>query len=196
MARERSADRALVEACLRGEGGAWEELIAAASPGLAAVVRETLRRARCPADAAHVDDRLAETFAELLRDDCRTLRSWSGQASLLSWLKVIAYRRTLKFIDRRRPAPSLDDSAAGLTPTATGASPGEEVELRESRALVRGALEKLKTRDRVLLEGHVIRGQSYAALAERLGVKESSVGPLLARAKKRLRALLSARGIG
>ncbi len=188
-------DRGLVEACLAGDARGWEQLVARSAPTLAHVIRQTLRHARASADPATVDDRLAETYAELLRDDGKVLRSWSGRARLLGWLKVIAYRRCLKYLDRQRPAPSLDDSGFVLTPVSTCASPTEVAQTREAQSLVRGALERLPLRDRQLLQGHLIEGRPYADLAAELGVAESSVGSLLSRAKKRLRALLERKGI-
>lgn len=188
-------DQALVRACLAGDPRGWEQLIARSAPTLASVIRQTLRHARATADPSTVDDRLAETFAELLRNDSRVLRSWSGRASLVGWLKVIAYRRCLKYLDRQRPAPSLDDSGLALAPVAEGPSPNEAAQSVESRALVRGALTELPARDRRLLQGHLVEGRSYAELSAELGVAEGSVGPLLSRAKKRLRALLERKGI-
>jgi RNA polymerase sigma factor (sigma-70 family) len=55
---------------------------------------------------------------------------------------------------------------------------------------VSGHMERLRPRDRAILEGRYFEGKSLAELAEQLGVKTESVKTLLARATSRLRRLL------
>ena len=70
-------------------------------------------------------------------------------------------------------------------------TPAEQVERADRVAMVRHALLQLSDRDRKLL---LLReeGFAYKELAEAIGVDPSSVGTLLARARRRFAAVLEA----
>jgi RNA polymerase sigma-70 factor (ECF subfamily) len=64
----------------------------------------------------------------------------------------------------------------------------------ESRADVRGAMARLKPRERELLWLAYAQGSSHREIGEALGLKTGSIKPLLSRARQRLAAILRGSG--
>ena len=99
------------------------------------------------------------------------------------WLVTVAlnlFRNERSTMGRRARLAVRHASELG---PASGPSPTERLESRRLQAKIRGALDRLSLRERELL---LLRaeGYSYRDLAVVLGVKEASVGTLLARAKR------------
>jgi RNA polymerase sigma factor (sigma-70 family) len=103
------------------------------------------------------------------------------------WLMTVAlnlFRNARSTGARRRRL--LTPARAEATVGDPGPSPIELVQAAESRERVRMAIDQLPERDRQLL---LLRaeGYSYRDLAMALGLKQESVGTLLARAKRGFR---------
>jgi len=137
---------------------------------------------RMTSDADVAEDAAQEAFVRLL-----DRRVQGDRAGLRSWLYTVA---THVIRDRVR----VRDNRSRLleeNPVLPGAleGPGEALERREQVGRIREALDTLDERDRTLL---LLReeGFSYRELAETVGVKASSVGTLLARARERLAGAL------
>ncbi len=141
---------------------------------------------RLTADPDWAEDTTQEAFVRLLD------RSVRGDfAGLRAWLFKVA---THLIRDRARVesnrARLLQANPMGA---ADGETPAEQVERAELIAVVRRALATLDERDRTLL---LLReeGFAYAELAESIGVQSSSVGTLLARARRRFTEALGSEG--
>lgn len=134
--------------------------------------------ARMTADADVAEDVAQEAFVRLLD------RKVEGDPpGLKAWLFKVAthvIRDRAKVRDNR--ARLLEANPVG---TAAADDPDEELARAERVARVRRALATLEERDRTLL---LLReeGFSYRELANAVEVKASSVGTLLARARRRL----------
>ncbi len=104
-----------------------------------------------------------------------------------AWLRLVATRLAYNHLrsERRRRAREeglFRDRALGSADSAAG--PGEEV---ADGGLLRAALDRLAPRDRLAL---LLRatGQDYRQIAQAIAVRPSSVGTILARATRRLKA--------
>ncbi len=124
------------------------------------------------------EDLAQEAFIRLLREDPERPEGWLFVVA--ANLARDAYRR-----DSRR-ARRLE-LLAGQAQAEADASPAldHEVLRDETVAEVRRGLECLTERDRTLLPLYE-EGLAYRELAAAIGVKETSVAPLLARARQRL----------
>ncbi|HXQ29190.1 MAG TPA: sigma-70 family RNA polymerase sigma factor [Gemmatimonadales bacterium] len=141
---------------------------------------------RWSGDPALAADVAQETFIRLYR---------RGQLpeNLGAWLISVA--NNLLRDERRRTARRerlLAQHARGDEGEDGNPGPEGEVLASERRQAVREALDQLRPRERSLLllrhEGH-----SYRDLAKALGIREGSVGALLARARERFRAAMEDR---
>jgi RNA polymerase sigma factor (sigma-70 family) len=135
---------------------------------------------RLAGDAELAADLAQETFVRLYRrgglpDDPE---AWliSVGTNLLRNAKSTSTRR-LRLLTPSRAEGLLSDPAA---------SPDEEVEAGDSRQRVRAALDRMTDRERRMLLLHA-EGYRYKEIAAALGIRETSVGVLLARARAAFR---------
>lgn len=141
--------------------------------------------ARITGDADLADDLLQESYYRLVR--ARVVLD--DEAHRRNYLFRIATNLVRDGARRRACRPALarheDDELAGDSSLASRT---------ESRADLRGALAKLKPRDRKLLWLAYAHGSSHREIGAALGLRVGSIKPLLFRARQRLAALL--RGVG
>jgi RNA polymerase sigma factor (sigma-70 family) len=166
--------RALLERCVAGEAGAWDELVRRHRR----LVYSVPRRAGLAADVC--DDIFQETFTLLLRKLDR-LHSPGG---LPKWLATTARQLTLRRVrgDTFRaktaaPVDSVDAAPAGVP------SVEDALARWETRSQVAEAFAGLAARCRELLEAIVLGDgrPDYRAVADRLGMPIGSLGPTRAR---------------
>jgi RNA polymerase sigma-70 factor, ECF subfamily len=120
------------------------------------------------------EDVLQETFLKLLRH----LQTGGGTANLRGWLFTVAANAARDRLRRRtRWIPWSPDYESAVAPSPF-------VEEDERLRSVRQALDRLPSRDRVLLALRA-QGLSYREIAAAAGIRTTSVGRLLARAVDR-----------
>ena len=98
----------------------------------------------------------------------------------VAWLRTATARRALGRLRRRRVWERL----RVRLPTQDSGEPWE-------RAALAAALGELPARDRVAVVLRYYQDASYEEIAESLGITASSVGPLLTRARAKIREALS-----
>jgi len=183
-------ERELLERCLAGAPGAWEDFVQQYSRLARHIIGRSLAAHGCPVNAGEIEEVLGDFFLELLKDELRALRSFKGESRLSTWLATIAARRAGRHAGRRaRGGRSLDQMLEQEGFEAVAPEP-EVLPSGSRQAVVREALDGLSERDRVLLEAFYLNGLRYRAIAEQIGVREDSVGQLLYRAKGKLRKRL------
>jgi RNA polymerase sigma factor (sigma-70 family) len=142
---------------------------------------------RLTGDPDASDDIAQEAFVRLLERDVR-----GDPAGIRAWLfKVVTHLVRDRVKVTRNRERLLERNPWYATPTEL---PDRAVERNEQSLQVRRALDVLEERERTLL---LMReeGFDYGELAEVVGVKASSVGTLLARARKRFAEALDGHGI-
>ncbi len=170
------ADPALVQACIDGDEGAWDEFIAR----YGRLVYSIPLRSGFSRDDA--DDIFQNVCAIVLRD-LHTLRD---QARLSSWLITTTHRECWRLRKRTTIHATLDETLVDAS------TPSPEDVLRWEREQVRDAIWRLNDRCRALLTALFLDPDepSYDEVAERLGVPLGSIGPTRARCFKKLEAVL------
>jgi RNA polymerase sigma-70 factor (ECF subfamily) len=93
---------------------------------------------------------------------------------------------------RRRRQRLLTEARAANVLAEGDRLPDDQVVAEETRVRVRAAIDRMPERERRLLLLSV-EGFSYREIADSLGLHEASVGTLLARARRRFRALYEER---
>ncbi len=129
------------------------------------------RAAALMVGAAEAEEVVQDAFERAMRDPAFFERVHEPMA----WLRTVTARRALGRLRRRRILERLR-----LRPTANGVEPWERADLAI-------ALARLGSRERVALALRYFAEASYEEIAEAIGVVPSSVGPLLTRARARLR---------
>ena len=178
----------LLDRCLSGEPGAWEEFLRQYRPALERAARVTLSRALGAAREDDVEAVVGAALLALVKDDHAALRSFGGRSSLSGYLHAITTKIALNHVrgERRkgwlrfRP---LELGAEAPAPAVQDDDPGR-------LAAVRRALRDLPPRDRLILELFHLDGASYREIAPLLKLSFNAVSPALIRAREKLRALL------
>lgn len=177
-------DVALVQACLAGESGAWDELVERYGRLVFASAR------RCGLNAEDAEDVFQNVFLIMLR----RLETLRDQARLSSWLITTTYRESWRLARSRRDATTteLDDQIRD-----TGEAPPEEVARLEREQLVHAALGRIDERCRNLLTALFLDAgePSYEEISARFGMAIGSIGPTRARCFRKLERSLSEVGI-
>lgn len=187
------SDKALIDACLKGEKYAWDALI---QRYVALIYSTCVRSGLTPADSEDV----AQDVCVILLDHLADVRD-TGKLS--SWLISTAKREVWRFQKRKglKLASELGetewalDSGEALNIEAAESPEAEVLALTEQQ-LVRKAMAKLQDRCRRLLTllYCVDDPASYAEIAEELSLPVGSIGPTRARCLQSLRKLLSELG--
>ena len=187
------ADRQLVEACLasgdRDRG--WEALVAQFSGLVAHVVAKTAGGRRVTLSAADREDLVADVFFEVLRNEAAVLRGFAGRSSLAAYLTVIARRVASRQLHKRPrlaredgASPSVSMPGADEPAAAESSAAGKRVEHRDQVAAL---LESLDADEAKIVRLFHIEERSYGEISRLLGIPLGSVGPVLARARAKLR---------
>ena len=192
MRDERSRrEAALVARCANGEAEAWAEFVDRYGPLVRALARKMLSRRTGRAADPDTDEITAEVFHALVRRERVLLHRFDPTYRLSTYLGVICRTEVLRFLRRsnRQPRDAQDlthvpDAREDLAPHAHASTEERTRALHELRT----ALGALGARDQQLLRMRFLEGTDYKEIAAAIGVNAESVGQLLTRAKKRLRA--------
>jgi RNA polymerase sigma factor (sigma-70 family) len=159
-----------------GNEAAFAELVRRHGPLVLGVCRRIL------GDVHAAEDAFQATFLLLVRKGDRLRRP----DRLGSWLYGVARRVALRartVADRRREVPAVD--VAAVTPD----------DCPDLRPILDDAIARLPARDRTPVVLCYFQGLTYAEAARRLRCPPGTVSARLARARARLRALLTKRGV-
>ena len=179
------ADTQLVERCLSGDDGAWEELIKVHTRRVYAICY------RFTGSDFEAQDLTQEVFLRVFR----TLKSFrAGEGSFLVWVSRVArnllidhYRRTR--LDRQ--SESLEDQLPMLEEkTAMSARTDGMLAGREASEMLQSALQKLspELRETVILRD--LQEMEYREIARILNVPEGTVKSRLNRGRAELARVL------
>ncbi len=170
------ADPALVQACIEGDEGAWDELIARYGRLVYSI----------PIKYGFSEDDADDIFQNVCAIVLRDLHKLRDQTRLSSWLITTTHRECWRLRKRSRSCVSLDETLIDAS------TPHPEDILRWEREQVREAIWGLNDRCRALLTSLFLDPDepSYEEVADRLGVPRGSIGPTRARCFKKLEAVL------
>ena len=193
------SDRDLVDRLLRGDRRAFEQFFNEYYPKLYRFVRR-----RLPQDASTAEDIAQGTLCRALE----SLRSYRGEAALMTWLCTLCRREMSARWDENRAwgaAPRLaeDDPEIRAALEALLASEPADPVRAAGRAQVResilAALDYLPAPYGDILEWKYLRDLSMGEIAQRLGRSPKAVESLLTRAREAFRetfSLVSGTGTG
>ena len=181
-------ERELIARCVRGEARAWERLVDAYGGAVLDAARFTLRRVLGGVKDEDADNVTQAVFAALCDKDFHRLKLFQGRSSLRTWLTSVTTRFALNYIrgEKRKGSlkyVALDDAAAELPDRERALLPGAD----EDRERLYAALERVPSRERLILKLFHFDGLSYKAIADVLKMPVNSISPLLTRARESLR---------
>ncbi len=172
-------DRELLNRCLQKTEGAWEAFIDRYLALITHVVTVTAKSQYADLIEQIRDDMVAEILLALVDDDFAILRRFRGQSSLGTYLVVISRR-----IATRRLAK------LGIQPNLLRDPPAQEAEfVIESQEEVQTLLSELPETEATAIRMYHLEHKTYGDIGTHMGIPENSVGPLLSKARNRIRGL-------
>jgi RNA polymerase sigma-70 factor (ECF subfamily) len=181
----RDIDRKLIDRCLRKEPGAWNDFVDRYMGLIYHVIQHASHARSRSLSSEDVEDIAAEIFLKIVDDDYATLKKFKGMSSLPTYLTVIARRICVKQLIKRHREEELGHTNAHRAFVDDGAS--GEAEAIITAEEVERMLAELPEREAEVVRLYHLKYQNYRQIAKKLGIAENSVGPILARARQRLR---------
>jgi RNA polymerase sigma-70 factor (ECF subfamily) len=152
-------DRNLLERCLARKPRAWEDFVDRFTGLVIHVVNHTARCRSIMLSSADREDLTADVLLAIVRDDFAVLRHFRGKSSLATYLTVIARRVVVRKLVETRTSTPLGAAAEAV---AADGAPSEQ-----------------RMTD--------LEGKTYQEISRTTGMPTNSVGPMLTRARAKLR---------
>jgi RNA polymerase sigma-70 factor (ECF subfamily) len=179
-------DRELLKRCLNRERGAWNDFVDRFLGLIYHVIHHTAHLRSSPIKPEDVEDLAAEVLLQIVDNNYAILRQFRGQASLATYLTVIARRICVQELARKTAAKEVQ-TKAGAQPGGDAEEPPRAQVGLETLEEVARLLQKLPSKERSVVRLHYLEGRSYEEISTQLNIPLNSIGPILSRARKRLR---------
>ncbi len=182
MRMSQDDDPTLLRRVAEGDRGAFETLYRRFYPRVSGYVFRVCRRA----------DLVEEVVGDVMLTLWRSAARFDGRSRVSTWVFGIAYRKTLKALERhRRRHESLDEAPE---PAAEGGAEAR-VARRELRGSLLAAMASLSADQRAVVDLAYFQDLSCAEIAAAVGCPVNTVKTRLFHARRRLRELLPELGI-
>lgn len=181
-------DRALLQRCLNHEPAAWNDFVDRYLGLIYHVVHHTAHLRSVPLRPEDIEDVAAEVLLQIVANDYAVLRQFRGKSSLATYLTVIARRSCIHELGKRtqgQEAPPKPEPNRRATVNHEDV-PRVQVGL-ESLEEVQRLLRKLPAGQREVVRLFYLEGRTYEEISTRLHVPVNTIGPILSRARARLR---------
>lgn len=188
----RDIDRQLLDRCLRHEPGAWNDFVDRYMGLIYHVIHHVSHARSLVLTPEDVEDLAAEILLGIVDDDYRTLRQFKGQSALPTYLTVVARRICVKEVVKRHREAELGHVTASRA-LAGEDGPNEHAEPIATAEEVDRMLKDLPEREAEVVRLYHLKYLNYRQIGKQLGIPENSVGPILAKARKRLRRVAEQR---
>ncbi len=162
----------------RGDADAYAQFYDRVAPAVYGLALRMLR------DRSAAEEVVQEVLVEAWRS---AARFDATKGTVMTWVLTFAHRRTVDRVRRDRSYADRQDRERALTGRPVDDDPGARVEVEESRARVRAALETLPPPQREALVLAYFGGQSYPEVAAQLGVPLGTVKTRIRQGMLRLR---------
>lgn len=175
-------DRNLLDRCLGGKPRAWEDFVDRFMGLVVHVVNHTAQCRSIRLTEADREDLAAEVFLAIVDRDMAVLRHFRAKSSLATYLTVVARRVVVRKLVDRHSAVPLGDMVAHAA--ANDHQPEQRIADQEEVGRLLG---ELGGSEAAVVRMYHLEGKSYQEISRTVGMPENSVGPLLSRARAKLR---------
>lgn len=183
-------DRDLLERCLGRQPRAWEDFVDRFIGLIYHVIKHTSVSRNIYLSPEDHDELVNEAFAAILTDNFAILRRFRGNSSLAAYLTVVVRRVVVRIILQKRLHANVQPADEMALQAPDGASGEKWLENKEE---VEHLLKELPEQEAQLVRAYHLEGRSYAEIAAEMNIPENSVGPMLSRAREKMRKLSGSR---
>jgi len=180
-------DRNLLDRCLQRKPRAWEDFVDRFLGLVVHVVNHTARARSIRLAGADRDDLSAEVFLAIIKNDFALLRNFRGKSSLATYLTVVARRIVVRELLARMSAAQLVE---GSSPHSAQSVPDPHASAEErlgDQEEVERLLGGLRGIEAQVVRMYHLEGKNYHDISVAVGMPENSIGPILSRARNKMR---------
>lgn len=180
-------DRNLLQRCLQRKPRAWEDFVDRFMGLVVHVVNHTAQSRSIRLTPEDLDDLCAEIFLAVVHGDFALLRNFRGQSSLATYLAVVARRITVKQMLGRPSAAALGDGSGHHDARDVPDSHNRAEQRVDDRELIEQLLSGLQGIEARVVRMYHLEGKTYQEIGVMVGMPENSIGPILSRARNKMR---------
>lgn len=187
VAAEGFDERVWVARLQQGDPDAWQQFVTRFDELVRAAVRHMAFGYSIALQASDLDDLMADVFAAALW----AIRRFRRRSRLSTWVCSIARRVARRQFQRQRRVHARYVRLNSDTPIEPNVvQPLDELLRDEANRRLLDALDLLPETWRTAIQLHYLQRLSYREISRHLHMPVNSVGPVLARGRRRLRELL------
>lgn len=189
-------DSQLIKDCLSGKEEAWNVFINRFSKLVYYSINRTVN-SYCPTlEREDIEDIYSDIFLSFVDNNYRKLRQFDTEkgCTLSSWVRLIAVRRTIDFLRKKKQHVSLDDvdDAGALKDSLRDNNPSVQLnlEISEHEKILEKAIQELPSSDLLFIELFYKRKLSPEEIASVLNVSVSTVYSKKTRLREKLEKII------
>ncbi|AWM41503.1 putative RNA polymerase sigma factor FecI [Gemmata obscuriglobus] len=189
-----AVDRDLLKRCLNRDPGSWNDFVDRFLSLIYHTIGYTahLRSARVgPED---VEDIAAEVLLQIVANNFKVLREFRKQSSLATYLTVITRRTCIHELVRRQKVKDAIRRGESRLPEPEPDDAPVAQKGMESLEEVEKLLNRLSGPEREIVRLYYLEGRTYEEISTETDVPVNTIGAVLSRARKKLRASVAASG--
>ena len=181
------SDAEIVRACRKGDQTAWDDLVGRYQRLIYAIPRR----------AGLSEERCADVFQEVFVTLLEKIDAIEKPEKIRSWIVTTAKFKTWSSVRAEKGlySPETEEEMEAQMAALPDAAPlaDEQLVRLEQQHLIRTAMNMLEERCRMILSMIYLResAASYAEVAAKIGVAETSISPLRTRCLKKLEKILA-----
>lgn len=184
-------DRILLKRCIDGAPRAWQDFVDRFLGLVIHVANHTSEARGFQLDEATRDDLVSEVFLTLLANDRGVLRRFRRNSSLATYLTVISRRviarRLHSAMNQPKPSGEMRNGFHSNGSPGKDASSEPETQRFENREEIERLMTRLDPQEASVVRLFHLEGKSYDEISRTVGLAENSIGPLLSRARQKMR---------
>jgi RNA polymerase sigma-70 factor (ECF subfamily) len=180
-------DKDLIKRCLTKQTGAWNDFVDRFLGLIYHTIHHTAHLRSVTLRPEDTEDVAAEVLLQIVGNDYAPLRQFKGHCSLATYLVVIARRICVQELARRAAAAEVQPPRSrDVSEEDFQEQPRAGVGL-ESLEEVQKLLARLPSKERRVVAMYYLEGRSYEEISTELNIPVNTIGPILSRARKKLR---------
>lgn len=182
-------DNQLIQGCLAHKPGAWNDFVDAYLGLIYRVIHHTAYLRGATLQPEDVEDLASDVLLQLVANNYATLRQFKGRSSLSTYLTVIVRRAVIHLLARKFGTAAIFKSAP-LESQSLEETVMEDNNQLDALEQVHDLLNQLPRGAREVVRLHYLVGLSYEEISSQMGIPVNTIGPLLTRARMKLRTKL------
>jgi RNA polymerase sigma-70 factor (ECF subfamily) len=173
-------DRNLLDRCLQQKPRAWEDFVDRFIGLITHVVKHTTQSSPESFTSEDYGDFCNEIFLTFIENNFAVLRHFRGQSSLATYLTVVARRKMVKLLNNRMDSVMLTDDVSSF-------DEDDALNYLYDRDEVENLLSELPPVEAAIVKLFYLEQKQYKEISAELNIPENSIGPILHRARQRLK---------